>query len=103
MKPSSLSWPLSANSTASHRKVDRVSPCVAMSARVRTRSISSTPSPANAMLVTLSFSASARIHPPTMTAKTTAVIHSSRVSGPSSASALRAASGASGVRPTRGG
>ena len=55
------------------------------------------------MLVTLSCSASANIQPDTISAKATAVIHSSRESGPSSASILRAATGASGVSRTRGG
>jgi len=38
-----------------------------------------------------------------MNAKMPAVIHSSRLSGPSAASSFRAATGASGVRPTPGG
>ena len=55
------------------------------------------------MLVTLSFSASAKIQPETISTNAIAVIRSSRDSGPSSASAARAATGASGVSPTPGG
>ena len=65
-----------------------VSPCVAMSSSVSTFVISSTPSPAKAMLVTLSFSVSAKIQPDTISTNATAVILSSRVSGPIAASAV---------------
>ncbi len=103
MKPSSFNCPLSANRTASQRNVASVSPCVAMSSSVSTLVISIRPSPPKATLVTLSSSASAKIQPETISANATAVIHSSRDSGPSAASALRAATGASGVSPTPGG
>jgi len=55
------------------------------------------------MLITLRCSVSANIQPDTIRAKITAVIHSSRDNGPSSASSFRAASGASGVSRMRGG
>ncbi len=55
------------------------------------------------MLVTFSPSLSAKIQPETISANATAVIRSSRDSGPNVASALRAAIGASGVSPTPGG
>ena len=55
------------------------------------------------MLVTFSPSLSAKIQPDTISVNATAVIRSSRESGPSVASALRAATGASGVSPTVGG
>ncbi len=103
MKPSSFSWPERANSTASQRNVASVSPCLAMSSIVRTFVISSTPSPAKAMLVTLSLSESAKIQPATISTNAAAVIFSSRVRGPIAANAVRAAAGASGVAPTPGG
>ena len=74
-----------------------------MSFIVSTFSAMSTPRPMNAMLVTLRPSLSAKIQPATITTKVTAVIHSSRDSGPMLAIAARAAAGASGVAPTRGG
>ena len=80
-----------------------MSPCIAMSFGVSTRVISSSPRPVKATAVTLSFSASAKIQPVTMSTNATAVIRSSRESGPSTASSLRAATGASGVLPTPGG
>ncbi len=55
------------------------------------------------MLVTFSPSLSAKIQPDTISANATAVIRSSRENGPNAARALRAATGASGVSPTRGG
>src|SRR5512133_412463 len=55
------------------------------------------------MLVAFICNLSANIQPATISTKATAVIHSSRDNGPNSASALRAAAGASGVEPTPGG
>ena len=103
MKPSSFSWPLNANSTASQRKVTSVSPCRLMSFGVRTLVTSSAPSPAKATAVTFSFRGAARIQPVTMSAKITATIHSSRDSGPILRSASRAAAGASVVLAAPGG
>ena len=74
-----------------------------MSSSVSTLAMSSTPKPANAMLVTFSFRVSANIQPDTITTKANAVIFSSRESGPIAASAVRAAAGASGVSRTPGG
>src|SRR6185312_10695648 len=74
-----------------------------MSLAVNTPVISNRPRPANATLVTFRFSLSANIQPVTISTNAMAVIHSSRDSGPSSASAFRAAAGASGVAPTPGG
>ena len=54
------------------------------------------------MLVTLSFRWSAKIQPVTISTNATAVIFSSRVSGPIAAIAVRAAAGASGVARTPG-
>lgn len=103
MKPISLSWPLKANKTASHRKVASVSPSADMSETVRTFVMSRRPKPKKATLVTLRCRASAKTQLSTMNAKAPEVIHSSRVSGPSVPSSLRAATGASGVAPTPGG
>ena len=103
MKPSSFNWPLRANRTASQRKVASVSPCLEMSSSVSTPATSSTPNPRNATLVPLRFSALPNTQPATITANVPAVIHSSRDIGPMRARSLRAAAGASGVAPTRGG
>ena len=102
-KPKFVELTTKAKRTASQRNVARVSPCVAMSLAVSTPVISNRPRPVNATLVTLRFSLSAKIQPVTISTNAMAVIHSSRDSGPSSASDFRAAAGASGVAPTPGG
>jgi hypothetical protein len=56
-----------------------------------------------ATAVRFSLKTPAKIHAPTMSAKVTAVTHSSRDSGPISRRAWRAAAGASGVSVTPGG
>ena len=103
MKPSSFSWLLSANSTASHRKVARVLPCAAMSSTVRTLVASSAARPAKAIAVRLRSKVFAMTQPVTMSAKDTATIHSSRLSDPIERSAARAAAGAPGEAVTPGG
>ena len=64
---------------------------------------SSKPNPMNATLVVLRCSLLPKIQPATISTKATAVIHSLRDIAPMPASSLRAAAGASGVAPTRGG
>ena len=96
MKPSSFSWLLSAKSTASQRYVDSVLPCWAMSSTVRTLVARSAARPPKATAVRFRFRVPAMTQPVTMTAKATATIRSSRLSGPIERSSARAAAGASG-------
>ena len=103
MKPSSFSWLLSANSTASQRYVTSVPPCWAMSSTVRTLVARSTARPPKATAVRFRFKVPAMTQPVTMSAKDTATIHSSRLRGPIERSAARAAAGASGEAVTPGG
>ena len=102
MKPSSFSCELSANSTASQRKVASVSPCLAMSSRLSTPDASSAPSPMKATAVPLRPSEAPNTQPATISTKITAVTRSSRDMDPMLARSLRAAAGASGVAPTPG-
>ena len=92
-----------AKSTASHKKVTSVSPCLVMSSSVITPRNSNTPKPMKATLVVLSCSMLPKTQPATISTKVPAVIHSSRDIRPMAASSLRAAAGASGVLPTPGG
>src|SRR4029077_3236820 len=70
---------------------------------VITPASSSTPKPINATLVVLRSSLLPNTQPATISTKVAAVIHSSRDILPMLARSLRAAAGASGVLPTRGG
>ena len=103
MNPSSFSWLLSVKSTANQMNVASTSPSLAMSSSVSTPVASSTPSPRKATAVESSPSVAAdapqRDH---ARRRSPSTIFSSRLSGPSAASACRAAAGASGVAVTSG-
>ena len=102
MKPSSLSWLLSVNSTANQMNVASTSPSCRMSSSVSTPDARRPPRPRNATAVESSPSVAADAQSETMPANATITTFSSRVSGPSAASARRAAAGASGVDVSSG-